>query len=126
MADYGFRISKGGVDVKTGDDEDMVITSKYACLKGSLAGSYSGTATDGTTTTFTILTHSLGYIPMFQVNVNYNSEGYYRLLPTQIEINFCCWAYTDTTKLYVKAYNGTGSNKSVVFQYFIFLDKGKL
>jgi len=37
--DYGFKISRDGVDVKTGADVDMVITSKYSTLKGSLSGS---------------------------------------------------------------------------------------
>lgn len=126
MGDYGFRISKEGTDVKTGDDKDMVVTSKYSLLKGSLSGTSSGTATNGTTTTFTVVTHNLGYIPIFQVSIKYASESSYRMIPTQTEINFDCWAYADTTKLYVKAYNNTGSNKSVAFQYFIFLDKGKI
>lgn len=126
MADYGFRISKTGIDVKTGVDKDMIITSKYSCLKGTLSGTSSGTATDGTTTTFTILTHNLGYIPMFQISAKYASESSYRLIPTQPAIGFTCWAYADTTKLYAKAYNDTGGNKAVAFQYFIFLDKGKL
>jgi len=37
--DLGFRLSRDGIDVKTGADKDMVITSKYSTLKGSLSGS---------------------------------------------------------------------------------------
>jgi len=39
MGDYGFRISQEGYDVKTADDEKMIITSKYPLLKGVLSGS---------------------------------------------------------------------------------------
>jgi len=126
MTNYGMRISKEGVDVKTGADKDMVVTSKYANLKGAITGSASGVAVDGTTTTITINTHNLGYIPIFQTNINYNSEGFYRLIPTQIEIDFFCWAHADSTKLYISLYNNTGSSKAVSFKYYIFLDKGKL
>lgn len=66
MADYGFRVSADGVDVKSGADKDMVLTSKYSMLKGSLSGT--GTVSvprDGTPTTVTIA-HGLGYIPMVQ------------------------------------------------------------
>lgn len=36
--DYGFRISNESIDVKTGADKDMVVTSKYPVLKGAVAG----------------------------------------------------------------------------------------
>ena len=32
MSDYGIRISADGIDVKTGSDKDMVLTSKYPLL----------------------------------------------------------------------------------------------
>lgn len=126
MGDYGFRISKTGIDVKTGADKDMVITSKYSLLNGALSGTTSGTAINATTTTFTIISHGLGYIPMFQVFFKYGTENNYRLIPVQTEIRFAVWAYTDNTNLYIKTYNDTGANKAVVFKYFIFIDKGKL
>ena len=37
--DFGFRISRDGIDVKTGADKDMVVTSKYSTLKGTISGS---------------------------------------------------------------------------------------
>ena len=39
MTDNGMRISQDGVDVKTGSDLEMVVTSKHPLLKGSLSGS---------------------------------------------------------------------------------------
>lgn len=66
MSSLGIRISQEGVDVKTGLDKQMVLTSKYSIFKGSIQGS--GTVAvprDGTPTTVTI-PHGLGYAPMAQ------------------------------------------------------------
>ena len=66
MSSLGIRISQEGVDVKTGLDKQMVLTSKYSIFKGSIQGS--GTVSvprDGTPTTVTI-PHGLGYAPMAQ------------------------------------------------------------
>ena len=132
MGDYGFRISKSG-DVKTGDDKDMVVTSKYALLKGSIAGTTSGNCAagsgdpwgEGVITTFTIA-HNLGYIPMFQAFVNYSADGYYRRIPVQLEPAFSSWAAADSTNLYIYCYNNVAEIKAVILKYFIFIDKGKL
>lgn len=83
MSDNGFRISRIGVDVKTGDDKDMVITSKYPLLKGSISGTGEiEVVRDGSVQTITIA-HNLGYIPMVQAFWNdvdefiFSSEDYY-------------------------------------------------
>lgn len=66
MSDHGFRISADSVDVKTGADKDMVVTSKYSMLKGSISGS--GTINVPRTSAPQTLTiaHGLSYIPMVQ------------------------------------------------------------
>lgn len=66
MSSIGIRISEEGVDVKTGLDKQMVLTSKYSIFKGSVQGT--GTVSvprDGTPATVTI-PHGLGYAPMAQ------------------------------------------------------------
>lgn len=66
MSSLGIRISQEGVDVKTGLDKQMVLTSKYSIFKGSIQGT--GTVLvprNGTPTTVTI-PHGLGYAPMAQ------------------------------------------------------------
>lgn len=66
MSSLGIRISQEGVDVKTGLDKQMVLTSKYSIFKGSIQGT--GTVSvprNGTPTTVTI-PHGLGYAPMVQ------------------------------------------------------------
>lgn len=66
MSSLGMRISQDGVDVKTGADKDMVLTSKYSIFKGSIQGTGSTEVErDGTPTTITVA-HGLGYAPMVQ------------------------------------------------------------
>lgn len=109
MSDYGFRISRNGVDVKTGDDKDMVVNSKYANLKGTLSGSGSvEVARDSADHTVTIA-HNLGYIPIVQafwndydefhfLNTEYYPLPFYRLGVGE-EINFRVKA--DATNIYL-------------------------
>ena len=91
--DYGFRISRTGIDVKTGDDKDMVITSKYPNLKGNLSGSGPVSVTeDGVNVTVNVA-HGLGYIPMAQGfwsenNSNFGLLPYFNYLhPNQLSHN---------------------------------------
>lgn len=66
MSDLGMRVSQEGIDVKTGENQDMVFTSMLSIFKGSIKGS--GTISverDGTPATATI-PHGLGYAPMVQ------------------------------------------------------------
>lgn len=143
MADYGFRISKAGVDVKTGDDKDMVITSKYAVLKGTLHGSgtkvlNSGDRTQKGTVNELASTHNLGYIPFIQVWVKFsnsnlllNDKWYPLPLPYVGAGGYyeAYYYYSDSTKLYLDFYwqdDIDGGSNTVTYQYFIFIDKGKL
>lgn len=76
MGSLGMRMSQDGVDVKTGTNDQMVLTSKYSIFKGSIQGS--GTASverDGTPKVVTIA-HGLGYTPMVQAMFS-DPDGYY-------------------------------------------------
>ena len=124
MGDYGFRISQEGSDVKTCDDIDCVVTSKYTNLKGVL----SGTATLTKTTdpqVFTIA-HNLGYIPITQVYV-VDSAIWYEL-PYKVFQAFAFRSafssYADSSNLYIRI--EFYPNADYTFKYFIFLDKGNL
>lgn len=109
MTSLGMRISQDGVDVKTGSDEEMILTSKYSMLKGSTAGT--GTVVvprDDSTTTVTIQ-HGLGYIPMVQAlfsdrNMAYWNTDNYILFPvydTDGSTEFFCSATADSTNVYL-------------------------
>src|SRR3990167_3361776 len=60
---YGIKVSKAGVDVKTATLDDLIFTSKYASWKVNMEGSGSVTITGGNTVGYTQTAHSLGYRP---------------------------------------------------------------
>lgn len=135
MGDYGIRISYDGYDVKTCNDIDCVLTSKYPVLKGSISGSGSTTVSSGTPKTITIA-HGLSYIPNVQ-GFAYDNSGYIISLYFQLPVYFfdgdveIGWSVSaDTTNVYLyfsytDYFTGVGS-RSVAYKYFIYLDKGKL
>lgn len=138
MGDHGFRISKSGIDVLSGDDKDMVLTSKQSVFKGGLSGSGATTVqTDGTARIITIA-HGLGYIPMVEAfwadaNGIYFNTRYYQI-PTHFFPDPLVFvlAYSDSTNVYLEfslqdlTPVGAPANITVDYQYFIFIDKGKL
>lgn len=54
MADWGIKVSKPGFDVKTCDDKDLVMSSKFNQLKVASVG-----------LTSTSYSHGLSYTPVF-------------------------------------------------------------
>jgi hypothetical protein len=134
---YGIKISKAGVDVSTGSDADMILTSKYSCLKGSLSGSGSQTvANNGTTVTVTIA-HGLSYIPMVQGvfsldNTEFAILPYFNLLGDGVSslLQVILNVKADSTNVYL-TFNlfeliGGAQNYTIYYKYFIFIDKAKL
>lgn len=64
--DYGIKISLPGVDVNSAGIKDLIFHSKYPMLKMKAFGSGSLSFTDGGAGfDVLLLTHSLGYNPMF-------------------------------------------------------------
>ena len=134
---YGIRISANGVDVKTGADKDMVVTSKYEMLKGTLTGSGTVSAPqDGSITTVTVA-HGLGYIPMVQAYAK-DRDGdyfnqYYFLMPAydfSLGTEIIWKVRADATNIYLDfGYNDLGfggANVDIQYTYYIFINKGKL
>ncbi len=135
MADYGFRISRTGIDVKTGDDKDMVVTSKYALLKGAAVFSGVKSVPDNATGVVETIAHGLGYIPMVSGFWNdrdgdYNDPTYWYPFPfylvsgVTVEMSI----YADATNVYMKFLidAGGGPNIDIAYKYYVFIDKGKL
>ena len=54
MADWGFKVSQAGFDVKTCADKDLIMSSSFNALKVKTVGSGSSTT----------VAHGLGYIPI--------------------------------------------------------------
>jgi len=110
MTSLGIRISQDGVDVKTGSDNQMVLTSKYSMLKGSIQGTGSvSVERDGTPSVVTI-PHGLGYVPMVQAlfsdrDMKYWNTDNYILLPVYDFdglTEFFCSARADSTNVYLE------------------------
>ena len=130
MAEYGLKISKEGIDVKTGDDKDMIFHSDYPLLKGSLKGSGTKLLTSGIASTTTI-SHNLGYIPFIVV---YIDDGYnkFSVAPVQADSpteTLTVYTKTDSNNAYIHFYwekYGTSDSNTLKYKYFIYIDKGKL
>ena len=130
MADYGFRISHDSKDVKTDSDLDMVVTSKYANLKGSLSGSGTKSIPHNTVQTVTIA-HGLGYIPFVNAFIDVAQSGDFTIMPVFLMSSLdqqSYWVKADATNVYLKFWQGNdfGDTYTVNYKFFIFLDKGKL
>ena len=123
MGDYGFRISQEGSDVKTCDDIDCVVSSKYANLKGTISGT--AVLTKTTSPQIFQIAHNLGYIPIAQVYVYSSSNERWHHLPyAVIQWSSFFAYYVDSTNLNIRIFNVADGDYT--FKYFIFLDKGKL
>lgn len=83
MGDWGFKISQEGFDVKTCDDKDLVMSSKFNMLK---------TKATGVQATAGAVAHGLGYIPIFFTTHPFATAGRYSLLGDDS-------SYADTTNV---------------------------
>jgi len=129
MADYGFRISQAGNDVKTCADRKTVLTSKYPNLKQALVGSGQVTVTGNIPEVN--ITHNLGYIPFAMVFFRMASDpdGAYLPSPQPYEAdNYWARHYCNDTilKLLFSYDDGVGGSETFYYKYYIFLDKGNL
>lgn len=137
MSNYGIAVSADGFDVKTCDDKDLVITSKYNALKGSISGSGSVSVPQTAATQTVTIPHGLSYIPMVQAyaldrNGDYFDQKWFELpVITFIVGAEVFWqARADSTNVYLRFsyddFGFGGSNVTVDYKYFIFIDKGNL
>lgn len=130
MGDYGMRISSTGNDVKTCDDEDTIVNSKYAFLKGSISGSGTKSVPHNSIQTVTI-SHGLGYIPFVTAFIDIAQNGNFVTTPTFLLSTIdqqSYWVKADSTNVYIKFWQGNeySDTYTVNYKYFIFIDKGKL
>lgn len=131
---YGIKVSKPGVNVLEANVKDLLLDTSYPLLKVKASGSGTLSISDGVPDTDTI-THNLGYVPRVlvygqyydifsgnfittyrrypiqqqQVGV-YNSEFYYNVTSTQLEIT-------------ASYFDETSSSGSVQYFYYIFYDE---
>jgi hypothetical protein len=87
MGNWGIKVSQDGFDVKTCDDKDLVMSSKFELLR---------TKATGTVLVTTDIPHGLSYIPIFFTNKPFITAGHYSLIGE-------CEDYCDVTNLHVFA-----------------------
>lgn len=62
MADWGFKISREGFDVKTCDDKDLVMSSEFNMLKTKMTGTVGDTYE---------VAHGLAYVPIYFTSTDF-------------------------------------------------------
>lgn len=111
--DYGMKVSRPGYDVKTAEPYELAFSSKYQTLK--VHSQHSGQIYDSTGRT-AIISHGLGYVPMFFVHGNpyWETSGRYFLAPF-VENGTILWpgqshfyAYADSSNIYIKVSDDFG------------------
>jgi len=146
LANYGLKISKDGVDVKTATDDQLVFTTKYSMLKiakvGTLTFNFTTNYAETNNYTLGTVAHGFDYTPAFITYFNFNYiASPYSILPLYLfngdifmgnytEAAFT--AYTDSTNIVFRlSIKKTGSGKtfafntkSIIYKYYIFADPG--
>lgn len=139
MSSYGVRISAPNVDVKTGADKDMVLTTKYSVLKGSVSDNgVINLPQDGLEHVVSV-PHGLDFIPMATGFWN-DRDGdvfdpaYWYPLPTYIfgfgATDFLFTIDADATNINLRFLaddSGAGEpNIDIAYNYYFFVDKANL
>jgi hypothetical protein len=136
MADYGFKISRPEVDVRTAELKDLLFHSEYPLLKLKQSGSVSLTFTDSGSADTATVSHNLGYEPRIlvysQIYDPFADDFYsgYRIIPhfkrNQSGIIYMEYSFENsTTQVTFRAdtEGGDSSQHTVVMYYFIFYDE---
>jgi hypothetical protein len=132
MTDYGFRISTEGNDVKECVDLETIINSKYAVLKGALAGSGEQKVNNGDSETIHIAT-AYGYPPFAQVFIE-APNGLWAICPFvasvamqyMLEVHYRMKADGLYIKMTWDDLSGDDNHIHVKYKYFIYADKAKV
>jgi len=65
MNDYGIKISKQGTDVKTADQDDLVLSSEFPFLLADIVADVTLEVPVGPGTDVVEISHNYGYVPVF-------------------------------------------------------------
>ncbi len=109
MADFGFKVSQDGYDVKTANDRQLIFKTDSTLLKVFASG------TSALSSEWTEVAHNLGYVPQFLVYINDSVDGK-TYLATGSYLTGA--ARADTTRLYIRR-NQAGDSA----YYYIFYEQ---
>lgn len=125
------KIAKPGFNVETEDDpNNLVFDSRLNHLKNKLAGSFTQTVANGATYTKTVAHGLTGKHPLCMAYFRDTSaSNWYITMSTYVtpflnrkSIGLHVEIYSDTTNVYIKVRNSSGSSKEVEVQYEIFYE----
>jgi len=124
------KIAKPGFDPLTADSKDLIFDSTLNHLKNKIAGSFTQTLSASATYT-KIVAHGLGSVhPLSMAYFRDTSTSNWLIAMTDFGVNFsdrkstefAVEIYTDTTSVYIKAYNFYATSKEIEVQYEIFYE----
>lgn len=131
MGNYGAKITEPGEAVTETSPGKYRYHSAYPLLKiKSITSGHTYKANGGTEATIATISHGLGYTPMFDVMLGFNSSestpttwypmSFYILYPGLGAITYCN-IYSDTSNLNIKVYKNDG-NTYVYYKAVIYYD----
>jgi len=136
MADYGIKISLPGKDVLSVGLKDLIFHSKYPMLKIKTSGSGSLSFTDGGAGfDVLLLTHSLGYKPMFYLLSTYYDSlsnamvTSYERMPFRarsaggvIQLNYFPSVSTTEFRYSGSTMGGDGASHTINYYWFLYYE----
>lgn len=135
--DYGIKISKEGKSITSTDPLDYIFSSQFSSVKvvqEPPSKAYQTVVVGAGSSQTVTIAHNLGFIPLVMVftELNPGSGRWYSSTAvggpddlTQITVeNVENGTYVDSTNVYIKYTNSTGSSMSVKYYYYIFGDAG--
>lgn len=138
MADYGMKVSKAGIDVKTALAKNLRFNSEAGAFKIFKSGDASFT-TDGSGNATATIAHNMGYAPAFFIYRKATARWDWLSSTTEYtnaffpvgapnfyvkddSLHHAIHAYADATNLYIRAYGGKPST-TMNFRYYILVDQ---
>lgn len=135
--DYGIKVSKPSVNVKSAGLKDLILHSSYPTLKIKASGSGSINYTnDSTAVDQLVVTHNLGYTPLFMFMTEwysldsatkqstYISAPHYDGVYADLGLFASYRPYANTTQLRykVQSYDGNGGSITLNYIYVVYYD----
>jgi hypothetical protein len=141
MENYGLKVSNPGKDVGSETPEDLIFNSVYSTVKvvqEPADGVYYTVTIDASSSVVITITHNLGFAPLVLLftELKPNSGHWYcggLAWPSPSDCSDNVYldgevdsgTYVDETYLKIRYTNGTGSQKTVKYYYYIFGDSGE-
>lgn len=130
MADYGFKISITGEDVKTASKDKMVLTSENYTFKSFERATTTISLVAGNTSATRTIAHSLAYAPIVFAMIEDSDGNYWQInsitrITDSVE-TILAWTESDSTNMYFKCGTIGGffaSNRTLNITYYKVIDE---